>query len=226
MTHSVLTPEIVHLPGAAPSETDRLDPVADLIVLKSGTPVRVVPLRMRQLFRLLRIITRGGAQYIPMLREAWATAEGDDAAEVFGTQLLAVALIALPEAEDESVEFVQSVVEPAAMLTRNDKQSREHNASLRAALDQELYNPLPDDLVTIIEAVILNNKDDLVSLGKRLGAMMSLALKTGQTPDVSSPQGSSELTPPLSDLSPEPVTSSPPNTDGPTTSYSTSHFDG
>lgn len=224
MTSSVLTHDVT---AGISAETDRLDPVPDVLKLSSGTRISVVPLRMRQLFRLMRIITRGGAQYLPMLRDAWtASKDNADAAEVFGTQLLAVALIALPEAEDEAVEFIQSVVEPVDLLTRDDKQSREFNARQRAELDVELNNPLPDDLVTIIEAVVLLNKDDLVALGKRLGAMMAIALKTGQVPDVKTPQGSSELIPTSSGRSPEPSTSSPLSTDGQTASSSTSHFDG
>lgn len=224
MTHSVMDPEVVSLPD---SETDRIDPISDRITLKSGRAARVVPLRMRQLFRLLRIITRGGAQYLPMLREAWVSTKDDESgAEAFGAQFLAVALIALPEAEDEAVEFIQSVVEPDGMVARNDKQAREHNAMLQVELNAELYNPLPDDIVTIVEAVINNNKDDLVSLGKRLGAMLGVALKTGQVPDVKAPEGSSELTPTSSDPSLEHSISSPLSMDGPTTSYSTSPSDG
>ena len=223
MTGVVTDPGVV----LSSSETDRIDPVSDVIKLKSGTQVRVLPLRMRQLFRLLRIITRGGAQYLPMLREAWVSSKDDeDGAEAFGAQLLAVALIALPEAEDEAVEFIQAVVEPANMVARNDKQTREHNATLQIELNAELHNPLPDDVVTILEAVIQSNKDDLVSLGKRLGAMLGLALKTGQSPDVKGPQGSSELIPQSSDLSQEPLTSSAQSMDGPMTSSSISPYDG
>jgi hypothetical protein len=209
---SVVDPEVVSLPA---SETDRIDPIPDVIRLQSGTKARMVPLRMRQMFRLMRIITRGGAQFIPMLREAFVSAKDDDsAAEAFGTQLLAVMLIALPEAEDEAVEFVQSVVEPADLIIRNDKQAREFNENARKSLDAELYNPHPDDLITVVEAVILTNKEDLVALGKRLGAMLKIALVTGQSPDVKVPQGSSELTQTSSDRSPEPLTSSPQSTDG------------
>lgn len=216
---SVVDPEVVQLPA---SETDRIDPVPNVISLMSGTKARMVPLRMRQMFRLMRIITRGGAQFIPMLREAFMTSKNDEeAAEAFGTQLLAVMLIALPEAEDEAVEFVQSVVEPADLIARNDKQAREFNDNARRSLDAELYNPHPDDLITVVEAVILTNKEDLVALGKRLGAMLKIALQTGQVPDLAVPVGSSEPTRTSSDLSPEPSTSSHPSTDGLTMSSST-----
>jgi hypothetical protein len=47
------------------SEIDRLDPVPTSITLMSGMKVDIQRLKLRQLFRLLRIITRGGAQYLP-----------------------------------------------------------------------------------------------------------------------------------------------------------------
>ncbi len=209
-----------------PSETDRLDPPSESISLRSGTKARLLRLKMRQMFRLLRIVTRGGASYLPVLRDALASATDEDAAEVFGTQLLAVALIALPEAEDEAVEFIMSVVEPVELTHGKDKQSRERNEALRTSLADELYNPDPDDVVTIIEAVIGREKDDLVALGKRLAAAWQVAAKTGQVnqqeqptpapspPSPPSPSASTAPTPPLSPASPDHSISSPASTDG------------
>jgi hypothetical protein len=221
VTQTTMPSTVVSFPDVISSETDRLDPVPEFVELGSGTRVRVLSLKMRQLFRLLRIVTRGGAQYLPLLRDAMLTAE-ENSAEAFGTQLMAIAMIALPEAEDEAVAFVQSVVEPADLHARNDKQSRELNEQLRIALDAELDNPDLNDLVTILETVINREKADLVALGKRLRAMFSVALKTGQVPDVPSPHGSSEPTRQSPEPSLVPVISSPPSTDGLTTSSSTS----
>jgi len=185
---------------------------------------------MRQLFRLLRIITRGGAQYLPMLREAMAGAAADDGAEVFGTQLLAVALLALPEAEDEAVEFLGSVVERADLSAGTDKAARTRNDSLIAELATELYNPEIEDVITILEAVVAAEKDDLVALGKRLAATWGVAAKTGQLDPTKSqpvqppsqPSGSTVPTPESSAGSPDPLTSSPALMDGQTTQSSLS----
>lgn len=201
-------------------ETDRLDPVSDIISLQSGQKVRILPLKMRQLFRLLRIITRGGASYLPMLRDALLMNTADEqAAEIFGTQLLAIAMISLPEAEDEAVEFLMSVVEPDGLPVGSDKRARERADEMRSKLAVEMENPDPEDVVTIVEAVILREKDDLVALGKRLQATFKVAMKTGQIDqkDVESP-ASSEQTPPSSAGLPEHSISSPPSTDGQTPS--------
>lgn len=212
---------------SAVSEIDRLDPQGETIKLSSGIQVTVLPLRMRQLFRLLRIVTRGGAAYLPMLRDALMMSGDENAAEVFGTQLIAIAMIALPEAEDEAVDFVQSVVEPASLLPGKDKQATEINASRRNALADELGNPDLDDLVTIIETVIDREKDDLVALGKRLGAMFNLAVKTGQVDQETAQtiQESVVQIPESPVPSPEPSISSPLSTDGPTMSSLTSPSD-
>ena len=209
----------------ANSETDRLDPPTEYLTLENGLRVRLLPLRMRQLFRLLRIVTRGGAQYLPMLREAMAGAtSGEDGARVFGTQLLAVTLLALPEAEDEAVDFISSVVEPAELSLGSDKAAIARNEGLRVELGTELFNPDPQDVVTILEAVVGAEKDDLVALGKRLAATWGVATKTGQIqPDQSPPPSqSTEPTRPSSAASPVPSTSSPAPTAGPTRSSSLS----
>ena len=209
----------------ANSETDRLDPPTEYLTLENGLRVRLLPLRMRQLFRLLRIVTRGGAQYLPMLREAMAGAtSGEDGAQVFGTQLLAVALLALPEAEDEAVDFISSVVEPAELSLGSDKAAIARNEGLRVELGTELFNPDPQDVVSILEAVVTAEKDDLVALGKRLAATWGVATKTGQIqPDQSPPPSpSTEPTQPSSAASPVLSTSSPAPTAGPTRSSSLS----
>lgn len=206
------------------SEIDRLDPESTFVELSSGVSAKVLPLRMRQLFKLLRIVTRGGSAYLPALRDAFLLATDEGAADVFGTQLIAIAVMALPEAEDEAVAFIQSVVEPVNLRPGSDKQSKEHNNQLYAILYSELENPDIGDVLTIIEAVINQEKDDLVALGKRLAAMFRVASKAD--PEIAATlQGSTEQTQPSQEPSPVPVTSSPQSTGGQTTQSSTLQSD-
>jgi len=201
------------------SEIDRLDPTPEVVELVSGRKVAIQRLKLRQLFRLLRIVTRGGAGYLPMLRDAM-----QGGADEFGTQLIAIAVIALPEAEDEAVECIMSCVEPAEVVQAAvDKQQRELNERLRRELGEELYNPEPEDAITIIEAVINREKGDLAALGKRLGAAFRMAEKTGQLEEKAGPaSASSTPTPESSEASPEPQTSSRRSTAGRTSKSSTS----
>jgi hypothetical protein len=203
-------------------ETDRLDPIPELVELVSGTKVQIQRLKLRQLFRLLRIITRGGAGYIPMLREALTMSNEEDRADAFGAQLLAIALIALPEAEDEAIEFIMSVVEPDGLTPGKDKRQRETNELLRQRLAEELFNPEPEDAIVILEAVVMREKDDLVSLGKRLSAAFTVMGKTGQLDPKTNPSASTVQTPDSSETTPERSTSSRASTGGRTKKSSTS----
>lgn len=205
-----------------PSETDRLDPVPEIVELVSGSKVQIQRLKLRQLFRLMRIITRGGAGYLPMLREAMTVADEEARAEAFGTQLLAIALIALPEAEDEAVEFIMSVVEPEGLTPGRDKQQRELNESLRRSLSEELFNPEPEDAIAIIEAVVMREKNDLAALGKRLSAAFVMMTKTGQLDATAGRSESTEQTPESSEDTPVPSTSSRRSTAGRTKKSSNS----
>jgi hypothetical protein len=210
-----------------PSETDRLDPIPQLVDLVSGTKVQVLPLKLRQLFRLMRIITRGGSAYLPMLRDAMAIQDEDARSDALGTQLIAIALFALPDAEDEAVEFLMSCVEPDGLTPGRDKAQRAINEQLRRELSEELFNPEPEDAISIIEAVILREKNDLAALGKRLTAAFTMATKTGQLtekPAVPS-SDSTEQTPELSEVTPARSTSSRRNTGGRTKKSSTSASD-
>jgi hypothetical protein len=206
------------------SEIDRLDSPDNVVELVSGTKVRILSLRMRQLFKLLRIITRGGAVYLPTLRDALASAGDDDSAEILGTQLMSIAVFALPEAENEAIEFIHSVVDIVDPMPGADKQAREFNNSKRSLLLAELDNPEIEDLLTIIEAVVNQEKSDLMALGKRLAAMFKVAIKTdAKVADKESDETppSIEQIPASSGPLPERVISSPLNTDGLTTSSST-----
>lgn len=210
-----------------PSETDRLDPVPELIELVSGTKVQILPLKLRQLFRLMRIITRGGSAYLPMLRDAMALRDESERADALGTQLIAIALMALPEAEDEAVEFLMSVVEPEGLTPGRDKSQRSINEQLRRELSEELFNPEPEDAIAIIEAVIMREKGDLAALGKRLSAAFTMMTKTGQVPDLPADDqsASTEPTPESSEVTPAPSTSSRRSTGGRTKKSSTSASD-
>lgn len=215
------------MPTSATSETDRLDPTPQVLELVSGSKVEIQRLKLRQLFRLLRIITRGGAAYLPMLREAMTLSSEEERAEAFGTQLLAIALMALPEAEDEAVEFIMSVVEPEGITPGRDKSQRERNEQLRRDLSEELFNPEPEDAISIIEAVIMREKNDLVALGKRLSAAFQMMGKTGQLKETEEKPPalrpvSSEPTPESSEDTPALSTSSRRSTGGRTRKSSNS----
>lgn len=200
------------------NEIDKLDPLPDFVFLRSGMRVQLESLKARQFFKLLRIITHGA---LPGMKEAGLFEMTDLTGDEFLGRLLSVTLLAVPDAEDETMEFLRSLVYPAGLVDRKplNKQDVEHNKMLWEVLDAELANPELDDIITIIEAVVKRESEDIQALGKRLASMFKLAVKTNQIDPTPSPTAS---TPASSAASPEPSTSSPRNTTGTTTASATS----
>jgi hypothetical protein len=181
--------------------------------LEAGVFVEFVPLRTREFFRLLKIVTNGAG---PMLLRMDFTA--GDSEEAYVAKLLGLVLASVPNAEDESIEFIQSICRPVGVIDRPErdlsKGDRERNEALWTGFYKALQNPDIMDTVNIIEAVVRREATDMRALGKRVQAMLEMARKTGQIPTTSS------------DHSVEPSTSSPQNTDGPTKPSSTSPSNG
>lgn len=151
----------------------------DLVELSTGFKVRILPLKSRQFFRLLRIITHGAGGLLMNLNFS-----GDDTPEAFGAKLLALVGYAIPDAEDEVIDFLLSITEAdgtkqGRKLTKDEKQA---NLELVEELIEELQNPELEDLVTLVEAIVSREAADLQALGKRLMTMFDLAKKTGQIP--------------------------------------------
>lgn len=204
-------------------ELDKLDPIPDVITLRSGLKVQLESLKARQFFKLLRIITHGA---LPGMRDSGLFSGMDDLdLDEFMGRLLSITVLSIPDAEDETIDFLRSMVYPVGLIERKglNKQDVERNTILWEALDAELENPDLDDVVTIIEALVKRESEDIQALGKRLASMLKLAEKTGQIPSSPSP---SESTSPSSAESPAPSTSSRRNTAGPTTSSSRSRSGG
>jgi hypothetical protein len=157
-------------------EIDVLLPMSTEVKLSSGTVVTIVPLKLREMLRLIRIVTRGGAQMLPNLRFAGASPMD------FAAQLVAIVLFSLPEAEDEAVEFVRAMVRPTDLRSGSSDADKAYNSQQQDLLAEELSNPELDDVVSIFEVVVSREAADLQSLGKRLRSAFSLAEKVGQVP--------------------------------------------
>lgn len=151
----------------------------DVVALSSGTEVKLQPLKARQFFKLLRIITHGAGGMLLNVKFS-----GDDTPEEFGAKLLALVGFAIPDAEEEVIDFLLSMVAPVGEKSgRNlSKTEQAENKRLSETLFEELYNPELEDLVTLVEAIVKREAEDLQALGKRLMAMFDLAKKTGQVP--------------------------------------------
>jgi len=199
------------------SELDRLDPDPVVLTLESGLQVEVVRIKTRQFFRLLKVLTHGAGQALIKSSLDFGT----DGAE-FAQRMMSLVLISIPDAESETIEFVQSMVRPHGLApgpqSRLTKQQREANEEKWTDLSAELFNPELDDIVTIVEQVVRQEAADIQALGKRLASLLELARKTGAGQD-GTPEETpepEELETASQDLSPGPSTSSAPSTDGAT----------
>lgn len=141
--------------------------------LTSGTEVKVSQLRLREFLRLLRIVTRGASINMAGMRANFESPED------FVQTFVAMVLFAVPEAEYETVEFLQTICVPAD--SGPDKRSKE---AAELALRDELDNPELEDVINIITAVVASEARDLQALGKRLTAMFKAAQKMGLAPNL------------------------------------------
>jgi len=152
------------------SESERLDPQPIQMKLASGTEFEIQPLKLRQFLRLLRIVTRGAAEILDQ-----AQLDFDDP-EAFVQTFLGMVLFSLPEAENETIDFIQSMVTPKNLTGNPDK-----DVILLGSLREELENPELEDTVTIVQVIVEREAEDLRALGKRLGQMLQTAEKIGAT---------------------------------------------
>lgn len=162
-----------------PRDVEVIVAEGDIVELSTGFRIKVLPLKSRQFFKLLRIITHGAGGLLMNL-----SFSGDDTPEAFGAKLLALVGYAIPDAEDEVIDFLLSITQAEGFkegrkLTKEEKAS---NNDLVEQLLEELDNPELEDLITVIEAIVLRESSDLQALGKRLMGMFDLAKKTGQIP--------------------------------------------
>lgn len=120
-------------------------------VTVDGVRCQINRLRMRELMKLVRVLTTGVGDGLSRLDYS----AGDDA---FAQQLLGLAIVGIPEAEDEFAELLQAVVVPV---------DPRYSEQVREAMD----NPEADLLVDIIQLVVAQEQE---SFGALLGKLRNL----------------------------------------------------
>lgn len=156
-----------------PQDVEALSPEPDLVTLESGFVVRVERLKTRGMFKLLKIVTRGAG---PILMQMPLDFNDQEA---FVQQLLAVVVMAVPEAEDEAIEFLRAMVTPAEYdATAKTKEAKARNEALFEHLAEELDDPQPGDTVAILSNIIANEASNIQALGKQLAAILKTQLSS------------------------------------------------
>lgn len=143
--------------------------------LASGTQVRIRRLKTVETLRLLKILTVGAGGAIS--RIDWSSLSNN--AEAFAGELVALLLMAVPNAVDETLQFIQSMVEPIDLIERpRSKAERDSNQERWEVLGNELINPEIEDTIGILTNVVRQEAKDIQALGKRLRAMLPMALNS------------------------------------------------
>ena len=151
-------------------EMERLDPVPDTYTFADGTTVAIERLKTRQFFKLLRIITHGGMDALQSIR-----LDPRQGTEVFTENLIALLIFAVPESEDETIEFLRAMVVPQQVVVPDDvppssvaKVADNLRIAAKAKVDAEFTNMGLDDLLGLVEVIIRREAPELKALGIRL----------------------------------------------------------
>jgi hypothetical protein len=160
------------------TDVDILNETPTDVELEDGRIVVVQRLKTRQLFKLLKIVTAGG---VAGSLSGLSLPGPDEDTSDFANQLMAIVAFSIPEAEDEAIEFIQSMVLPKGTnLTPKSKADRQANQDLFDDLEIYLANPEIEDTISIIETIIRTESKDIQRLGKRL--MSTFKVTRGSTP--------------------------------------------
>lgn len=153
------------------------------LTLCSGFEIEVLRLKTRATMSLLKILTRGASTVLGELAFS-----SEMRTEEFTGQLLGAMIVAIPEASDETVEFINMMVEPAGLKKGRKLSDADfrHNDELEEKLRDELEDPELDDLVTVLEQIIKNEGEHILALGKRLALLLR-----AQQASVTAKQGAS-----------------------------------
>lgn len=159
----------------ASDESMRLLPEFSQVVLSNGIKVSIFPLKARQFFKLMRIMTRGGSI---LMMTALVNDFGNMTVDEFASQLVGLLLYSVPEAPEATFEFLYSMIdmEPFQKSGKDGFEWTKEGQAINALLN----DPELEDVMTIIQQVVEDNKHDLSGLGKKIKSLFAVAEKTGQ----------------------------------------------
>lgn len=159
--------------SAVPNDVDALSPSPDSLTLESGLVVHVERLKTRGMFKLLKIVTRGAGPIIMQMPLDFNNSEA------FVSQLMGVIVMAIPEAEDEAIDFIRSMVTPSEYNPEaKTKTDIQRNKDLFEELMRELDDPEPSDTIAIISKIVENEAGNIQALGKQLAAVLKTQMSS------------------------------------------------
>lgn len=131
-------------------------------------PCRVRRLKTREFLMGMRIFARSMGQALPGFQLDMTSNEA------LAAQIMALLIVSVPEAIEESIAFVTAIVEPI-----DGSKSRE--------VAKALVNPDPGDLLDVIEIAATQEKDEIRELAGKAQAMWGRMSKLYQKGGPSGP---------------------------------------
>lgn len=151
-----------------------IDPGAPVTLL-DGTVINIRPIKMREMFALLKIVTRGAAISMGALPLSMI----QDSDDQFLQTITALLINAIPEADQEVCEFLRIVTEPVAPDGKWNS-----DEELRAAEDHLsdlfLINPEIEDVMDILTIVAYRESRDMQRLVKKVESAIKLFQATSK----------------------------------------------
>lgn len=158
------------------NDVDALAPEPGRYTMESGQEIIISRIKTRELFKFLKILTKGGG---PLLSEL-NFSSGMDTDE-FTQLLLVLAVSSIPNAEEETMEFLQFIVQPQKLIIpERSKDDRQKNEDEWRSLAEQLANPEIIDTIGIISAMVRQEAEDIQSLGKKIRALLPASLISTQ----------------------------------------------
>lgn len=136
------------------------------VELTNGLKVQVNRLKTRETMKLLKILTRGASYALSTLDLKSDPAE-------FAESLVVSVVFAIPEAEEETIDFIRAMVSPVELIDNpKSKAEKEVNQGILDQLEEALSNPELEDLVNIVTAIVQVEAPHIQALGKTLGLLL------------------------------------------------------
>lgn len=151
-----------------------LSPDPTLITLSDGNQYYVERLRTRGLLRLVKILTGGAADVLTQTKFSM-----DMDPKEFAGIFIGALLFSIPDQEEATIDFIRQSVLPRH-FNKNPvtPAEREANADMIRALNNLLDDPEMEDTFVILSTLVEIEAPNILSLGKRVRALLEVQRKS------------------------------------------------
>lgn len=138
------------------------------VTLSTGLKINIERLRTRQLFRLLKILSKGAGEAIALIDFS-----GEQSQEDITATLLAAVLFSVPESEQEVHEFLVSMSSPVGYVEVPKNKIEQHrNDEIDELFIKTFENLEIEDFIDLLSKIVELEAPHVISLGKQLATLL------------------------------------------------------